>query len=43
MYTVLYIVSGSFIMLITVAAMLVNTVYGFVKWVMYTRAHKDAA
>ena len=43
MYTVLYIVSGSFIMLITVAAMLVNTVYGFVQWVMYTRAHKDAA
>ena len=38
---VLYIVSGSYIMLITVAAMLVNTIYGFVKWLIYTNKHKN--
>jgi len=34
---VLYVKSGSYIMLITVAAMLVNTIYGFVKWYLYTK------
>ena len=33
----LYIVSGSYIMLITVAAMMVNTVYGFIKWIKYIK------
>ena len=37
---VLYIVSGSYIMLITVAAMMVNTVYGFIKWLIYTNKKK---
>lgn len=41
MYTIMYIISGSYIMLITVAAMLVNTCYGFAKWVIYIRKHKD--
>ena len=36
----LYIMSGSYIMLITVAAMMVNTVYGFIKWLIYTNKHK---
>lgn len=36
----LYIASGSYIMLITVAAMLVNTVYGFIKWYLYTRKNQ---
>lgn len=41
---VLYIVSGSYIMLITVAAMLVNTIYGFIKWLIYTnKKRKEAA
>ena len=36
----LYIASGSYIMLITVAAMMVNTVYGFIKWFIYTNKQK---
>lgn len=40
LYTILYAASGSYIMLVTVAAMLVNTVYGFVKWLRYTRSHQ---
>lgn len=39
LYTALYIISGSYIMLITVAAMMVNTCYGFGKWLIYTRTH----
>lgn len=39
LYTVLYTVSGTYIMLITVAAMLVNTCYGFIKWLLYTKNH----
>ena len=42
MYTILYTVSGSYIMLITVAAMFVNTCYGFTKWVIYTKKHPEA-
>lgn len=38
---VLYILSGSYIMLITIAAMMVNTVYGFIKWLIYTNKHKN--
>lgn len=37
LYTILYITSGSYIMLITVFAMLVNTCYGFGKWLLYTK------
>lgn len=37
----LYIMSGSYIMLITVAAMMVNTVYGFIKWLIYTNKQKQ--
>ncbi len=40
LYAVLYIQSGAYIMLITVAAMIVNTCYGFGKWLIYTRNHK---
>lgn len=38
-YTMLYIQTESYIMLITVAAMFVNTCYGFVKWLIYTKQH----
>lgn len=41
LYAILYTVSGSYIMLITVAAMMVNTVYGFVKWLKYVKTHKE--
>ncbi len=37
---VLYIYTGSYIMLITVAAMMINTIYGFVKWLIYIKKHK---
>ena len=37
----LYIISGSYIMLITVFAMMVNTVYGFVKWLIYIKNRKN--
>ena len=41
--TILYIFmdisAGAYILLITEIAMLVNTVYGFVKWLLYTRKH----
>ena len=37
----LYILSGSYIMLITVFAMMVNTVYGFVKWLIYIKNRKN--
>lgn len=36
----LYIRSESYIMLITVFAMVVNTCYGFVKWLIYIKKHK---
>ena len=39
LYVILYASSGSYIMLITIAAMLVNTCYGFGKWLKYTRTH----
>ena len=41
LYAVLYTISGSYIMLITVAAMFVNTCYGFVKWILYTRRRQE--
>ena len=41
LYAILYTISGSYIMLITVAAMMVNTVYGFVKWLKYVKTHKE--
>ena len=41
--TILYICmdisAGAYILLITEVAMLVNTVYGFVKWLLYTKKH----
>lgn len=40
---VLYILSGSYIMLITIFAMLVNTCYGFVKWMIYIKKNKEKA
>jgi len=40
MDTVLYIQNGSYIMLITIFAMMVNTVYGFVKWLLYIKNNK---
>ena len=41
LYAILYVSSGAYIMLITVAAMLVNTCYGFVKWLLYTKSHPE--
>lgn len=43
LYAILYTISGAYIMLITVAAMLVNTIYGFWKWHRYTSTHGTAA
>ena len=40
LYAILYTISGAYIMLITVAAMMVNTVYGYCKWYRYTRTHE---
>ena len=37
---VLWIISGHYIMLITVVAMMINTVYGFIKWVKYVKRKK---
>lgn len=37
---VLWIISGHYIMLITVVAMMINTIYGFVKWIKYIRAKR---
>ena len=42
LYAFLYFNSGSYIMLVTVAAMAVNTCYGFAKWLKYTREHQNA-
>lgn len=38
----LYISAGSYIMLITVFAMFVNTIYGFIKWLIYIKKHKQS-
>jgi nicotinamide mononucleotide transporter len=40
---VLWIVSGHYIMLITIVAMLINTIYGFVKWILYIKNEKAKA
>lgn len=37
---ILWIISGHYIMLITVVAMMINTIYGFVKWVKYVRSKR---
>ena len=34
---VLWIISGHYIMLITVVAMMINTIYGFIKWIKYIK------
>lgn len=39
----LYIISGSYIMLITVFAMMVNTIYGFIKWILYIKSKNKAS
>ena len=39
LYVFMDISAGAYILLITEAAMLVNTVYGFVKWLIYTKKH----
>lgn len=40
LYVAMDISGGAYILLITEAAMLVNTVYGFVRWLIYTRRRK---
>ncbi len=35
-----YIAGGAYIMLITIGAMAINTIYGFVKWLIYIKKHK---
>ena len=37
---ILWIISGHYIMLITVFAMMINTIYGFVKWIKYIKSKK---
>ena len=37
---ILWIISGHYIMLITVIAMMINTIYGFVKWLKYIKQKK---
>ena len=37
---ILWIISGHYIMLITVFAMMINTIYGFVKWIKYIKSRK---
>ena len=39
---VLWIISGHYIMLITVIAMMINTIYGFVKWLIYIKKKKES-
>lgn len=41
LYTVMYVVSHSYVMLITVAAMFINTCYGFGKWYLYIKKRRD--
>lgn len=41
LYTYIYISGGAYIMLVTVAAMLVNTTYGLVKWFIYSKKHPE--
>ena len=43
LYAIIYVSSGAYIMLVTVAAMLVNTCYGYYKWYKYTQAEKRRA
>ncbi|MBQ2084609.1 MAG: nicotinamide mononucleotide transporter, partial [Firmicutes bacterium] len=38
----LYIRGGAYIMLVTVAAMMVNTCYGYWKWYRYNKEHANA-
>ena len=40
-YVALYVTGGAYIMLVTVAAMLVNTCYGYVKWLRYTKEREQ--
>lgn len=40
LYSIIYISSGAYIMLVTVVAMLVNTCYGYYKWYKYTSEHR---
>lgn len=37
---ILWIISGHYVMLITIAAMLINTIYGFFKWLKYIKDQK---
>lgn len=37
---ILWIISGHFVMLITIVAMLINTIYGFIKWIKYIKNKK---
>ena len=39
---ILWIISGHYIMLITIVAMLINTIYGFIKWLKYIKNKKQA-
>lgn len=41
LYVFMDISAGAYILLITEIAMLINTVYGFVKWLLYTRKHEN--
>lgn len=39
---IIWVSLGHYIMLITVVAMLINTVYGFIKWLLYIRNSREA-
>ena len=38
---ILWIISGHYVMLITVVAMMINTVYGFIKWLKYIKQNQS--
>jgi len=40
-YLIMDITAGAYILLIGKIAMLVNTIYGMVKWVIYTKKHPN--
>lgn len=37
---ILWIISGHYVMLITIVAMMINTIYGFIKWLKYAKKQK---
>ena len=38
---ILWIISGHYVMLITIVAMMINTIYGFIKWLKYIKQNQE--